>query len=468
MAEPRDSATFLEDVSAIVQQKYMPEFTEEYSSRFGRTTNKLFRLDEMEITGDGRTMQVELAPGDTVRASADVLGAFAAPDRFEPGTLKARFNKQTTSANDFIQISASAQVDDIDIEEAGKGSIVDFCDRIYKQVMPNYEEHLAQLRQSSRNAVQAWCNGTPTLNNSWYIGGATSTATNTGGLRVAVDNGSIANFRRGARLDFINPATGTVRAGNVRVTDVNEADLTIGVAFTSDQSFAPWVSTGDLATVADNDYIVRSGEYNAGLYSMGAWFSRPVAGESFLGGVDRTTAAFRWLNTRATREGSAAIQVNKSMFNAAAIMLGFLSEDDDTGPVIMTDPTIHQTLRDQIGEDAFIQLPVDDDRMKRFANFGSVGLNYQHGVFGVVKIAADPLCPPNVVRIIASNTWKALYYGWRGLRPVPSGKGGHWYRMNEAAPNTGLGKMWKADWYAIQTDFCTQPWKNGQILNVTA
>lgn len=464
MAEPFDSATFLEDVSDIAQTQYFREFTKEYPDRFNTVTNSLFDPEAVEVTGTGKVMQVELAPPDTVRMSSDPLGPFAAPDTLEPATLTVRFNKQTTTSSDFSEVSASVQVDDIDIQEAGKGSIVDFVERVYDAVQPNYDEHLAVLRHATRTAQIAQVNGTPKLNNSFYLSGASSTATNAGGLRVAVDNGSIAAFRRGTRLDFVT-SSGVVHAGNVRVTDVNPADLSIGVAFTS-TGIAPRASTGNLANVVDNDLIVFSGEFNKGIYSMGAYFGRPSTGDSFIGGADRTDAAKRWLLPTAINEGSSTTRITKSMFNSLAIAMGFRSPDTQTGMVFMSDPTIHQALRDDIGEDAFIQLPTDDSRMRRFAHFGNIGLTYQHGQFGVVKIAADPLCPSNCVRVIAPQTWKSLYYGWRGLRMMPGDVRG-WYRLNEPTPNQGKGKIWKCDWYALQADWCTQPWLNGIILNVS-
>lgn len=463
MAEPFDAATYLEDVSAIAQSQYFPEFTEETPKYFGKTTNRLFDLDMSEVTGQGRTLQYEYARADTVRSQLDPLGAFAPPDSFQANSITVRFNKQTTSTNDFNEISASGQVDDIDIQEAGKGSIVDFVDRIVRQIQPNYEEHLAILRHLPRTAILGALDGSVVArNNSWYFAGATATASNTNGLRAILTGGSIAALRPGTRIDFLNPTTFAVNAGNVMVTDVNPADKSVGVSFNGGTGISARYSTGNLANVGTTDKIVFSNEYGKGLYSMGAWFGRPTAGETFVGGVDRSTAAYRWMLPTSTREGATATRITKSMFNDLAIAQGFRSEDAQQGMVWMTDPTIHQALRDELGEDAFIQIPVDDSRAKRFANFGLSGLNYQHSQYGVVKIEADPLCPPNVVRVIALGTWKGLYYGWKGLRPVEK-----WYRLNDATPNVGRGKIWKQDWYALQTDVCIQPWLNGQILNVT-
>jgi hypothetical protein len=469
VAEPHDAATFLEDVSAIAQTQYFPDFTEESPRLFGSTTNRLFDLDMEAITGVGKELKYEFSRGDNVRANSDPLGSFAAPDAFVPGNLTVRFNKQTTSANDFTELSASCQVDDIDIQMAGKGSIIDYVERIGSQIMPNYDNHMAILRHLPRTAVLGTLSGAVVARNDRLTHAqSTATASNTNGLRAIISGGSIAALMPGTRISFLNPTTFAVNAGNVAVTDTNPADRSFGVAFATSGVTAKR-STGNLANVGTADLIVFGNadgttEYGKGLYSMGAYFARPAAsGDSFIGGVDRNSTTYRWLNPTVTREGSSSATISKSMFNDQAIAMGFRQEAAMNGMVWMTDPTIGQALRDEIGEDAFIQIPVDDSRAKRFANFGLSGLNYQHSQFGICKIESDPLCPPNVVRVLAPGTWKGLYYGWKGLRPVES-----WYRMNDGTPNAGRGKIWKRDYYALQCDWCIKPWLNGAILNVTA
>lgn len=465
MAEPFDSAWLLEDASALIQQQYFPEFTEESPSRFGSVTNKLFKPASEAITGDGKTMQVELAPGDTVRFGVDPLGAFASPDMFQSGTLKVRFNKATTSTNDFSHISAACQTNDIDIEVAGRGSIVDFVERMYKQIAPEFDEKLAIHRHIGRTALVGTVSGTPTLNNAPNITQATGTATNAGGARFVITGGSVSYFRAGTRIDIYNGST--LVAGNVAVTDSNPADLSLGVQFVSGSNPVR-NSTGNLASVASGYSVYYSGERNAGMYSLGAYFSSPaITGDSFIGGVDRASTSYRWLIPTTTRAGAASnATLTKSMIDDLAVAMGYRSEDE-YGPVITCDPTLHQKLRNEYTEAAFLNIPDGDNRLKRFANFGAMGLNYQHPVFGLVKIQADVLHTPNVVRFITPETWRTLYYGFKGLKMMPGTKGG-WYRVTENTPNTGLSKIWKCDWYALACDWCSQPWKNGQILNVSA
>lgn len=470
MAEPFDAATYLEDVSAIIQQKYFTEFTEEWGSRFGKVSNQLYSFGSEAIGGDGKTMQVELAPADTVRASTNMLATNSNPDSFEAGTLKVRFNKTSASLNDFTQLNASAQVDDVDVRLQGQGSIVDFVERIYNQVVPNYDEHMAVLNNLPRTALIGTVAATPTKNDNITIGSASATASKSAGMRFYTTDASPAIFKRGTRLDFVNASTGAVYAGNVRVTDVNPGDPTgpsVGVEFIS-SGITARQSTGDVANVVSGAKIYFSGEANAGLYGVGAWFSRPAAtGDSFLGGVDRMASGYRWMVPKATREGSSSATITASMFDDQAIAMGYVIEPGQNGMVFVTDPKMHQKLRNEIFQSVIIQQPLDDSTKERFANFGSVGLNYQHGHFGTVKILSDPLCPPNTIRILDPKTWKMLYYGFNGLQPV-AGERGNWYRMNENTPNTGRSLIWKADWYAIQAGWCSKPWKNGVILNVTA
>jgi hypothetical protein len=202
------------------------------------------------------------------------------------------------------------------------------------------------------------------------------------------------------------------------------------------------------------------------MYSLGAYFSAPTAGESFIGGVDRNSSGYRWMIPVTSRAGATAATLTKSMVDDLAIAMGYRQEDE-YGVVVTTSPDLHQKLRNEYTEAAFLNIPDGDNRLKRFANFGTMGLNYQHPVFGLVKVMSDVLHVPNAVRVIVPETWRSLYYGFRGLKMMPGTKGG-WYRVTETTPNTGLSKVWKCDWYALQTDWCSQPWKNGQILNVQA
>lgn len=461
MAEPIDSAWILEDASVLYRELYQPQYDEQYN-RMGMVTNKLIRFGNELIGGDGQTMQTEIGAGDTTRPTNDPLSAIAAPDMFEASSIKARFNEIDTTDNDFTRFSASCMTSDITIKNGGKGAAVDVARRMEQQIIPDYENKLAIFRNIARTGRLALVNGTVKQNNLLYWADAASTASNSVGARFKVDNGSIGYFQRGIRLDIKDPS-GTYRAQNVRVTDVNTTDLSIGVEFITSTTNPVRTSSGNLANVTDNDEIYFSGTLNKGYHGFGSWFSRPASsGDSFIGGRNRQASGYRWLNPVATREGAATAKITKSMFDDAAIAMNFRNEKE-YGVAITSGLAVHQAIRNELGEASFFQLPTGDSRAERFMHFGTIGLMYQHPAFGPVQIVADPLHPDNSVRIITMETWRSYFYAFRGLQPV-----GPWYRVTDTAPNTGNGLIWKRDWYSLQLDFCRNPGMNAIILNISA
>lgn len=467
MAEPLDSAVFLEDVSAIVQQQYFDKYEVQYASRFGRVFNKLFKPEAEAIVGDGKTMQFELGPADSVRFQVDPLGNIASPQRFLPGTSKVRWNRQDTTKHDFTQGSARCQFDIYTIEEMSKGTIVSAADRVYDSIQKDWDEKLAIMREAGRTGQLGLVNGTPKQGNRENFNDSTATPTNTTGVRLKIKTGSIAQIRANARYDFVTSA-GVVHAGNLRCNDIpNYTDKSASFSFIS-TGLPGEASTGNVANIVDGDIIVFSGTFNAGMFSVGAYYSTPTPGESFITGADRTVAGNRWMIPQRLRGDAsfAAARITKSMFNDAAIAMGYLDEDSEHAVVFRSDPFQHQNIRDEIGEDAFIQYPTGDERAARYGNFGSIGLNYQHGTFGTVKIMSDALARPDRVEILLNNTWHALSYGWQGLRALKDG-GSHWYRMNQGTPNTGKGLIYAADWMGNVCDWCTRPWQNAVILSLS-
>lgn len=474
MAEPIDSAVILQDVLNVHQEMYMKNYVEQYA-RSGQVVNKYFSPASEIASGDGVTAQNEHGPSDSVRVSTDPLGALSSPGVFNPVNVKIRFNQQTPSSSDFTRYSGSAQVTDIDIENAGRGSIVDLVQRLHNQVVPDYEEKRAVLRHQPRTALLCAVNGTPKQANRRIFSLCTATATNATGMRIQISGGSPAYFKQNWRYDFYSSDGTTLHAGNVVCSSMpNTGDTggpSIGFAFTSAGTGVQpsAVSTGSLGSVATGDLVYISGTKDQGPYSLGSYFATPAAtGDSFIGGVNRESPTYHWMVPRQTREdASSNARITKSMFNDLQIAMNF-NDEAGFGVSITSDLTLHQAMRDEIGEPSFIQLPIDDSRMKRFAQFGIVGLIYQSPAFGVVQIVADPLHPANEIRVISTNEWKTYFYGFKGLKRMPGDTGGGWYRMNDVAPNTGRGLVYKCDWYSLECDWHPRPWRNGRITHVSA
>jgi hypothetical protein len=474
-----DAAALLEDVSGVIQEQYFPEFTEETPALHGKTTNKLFKPMMEEITGDGKTLQVEIRRPDSVRPMSNALADFENPDVFEEETIKVRFNKKTTANSDFTRISGSCQTNLIDVKEAGKGSIIDLVERMVRQIVPDWEHKVAMLRHAPSTGRIAIVNGTPRENDHWEFDSTTATADNTDGIRFQVDNGSSANFYEGLYVDFWDPTNLNYSAQNIRIEGkINTSDSettsgvgtpSIGGAFIT--SGRNRLSSGDLANVADNDEIYMAGAKDEGMYSFGAYFGRPASDgtDSFIGGKDRADTDNQWLLPLTLREGASAnVQVAKTHFNQLARAMAWEEDEVRDSMVTMMALDLHDTLRDAVGEDSFINIPTNDSRLERFANFGSVGLNYQHPTLGIIKLLGDPMALENTIRFFQPDTWKTLYYGWRGLEAVQGGDIGDWYRMSADATGAGKGAILKKDFWSLCMDFCFSPWMNAQINNVTA
>jgi hypothetical protein len=457
-----NATTVLGDLSDLLKELYFPELIE-VSYRHGNLFTRMFAPRSEPVKGDGENFKFETAKGDTIRFSRSPLRDFAAPRPFQADELKVRFS-ENSATNDFSEISGSGQVSHLDIINAAgsEGSIVKMAERIVKQVREDFQDKLALHHNIDQTAKVALVNGTRKNNDSWYMDGASSYTTDATSMRCYIDGGSIAAFKPGRVFDIYD-SSGNLHFAGAEVTDINADDGSVGFERHDEDS------TADFDDVADNDIFYLSGERNAGMYGMAAWMSRPTDGETFIGGVDRSDADKRYMIPQATREGASAAVFSKSHFDDAAIAAGFVYEED--APVtILADPKLTQAIRNEFGEDAFVQIPTGDDRMKRFANIGSMGLNYQHPQYGIVKVMQDALVTPNSVRILTPADWLMLYYGYKGLQFMPTGEGqGVWYRMESDTPGNGKSKYYKCDAYVPGvTAFCTRPNRQCTILNVTA
>lgn len=464
MAVTDNVASKLLTLDEVLQEQYYPTFLEQ-SFRKGRKTNLLIPFaaeGEFEVEGDGVNVQVERGYGDSSRPSNNPLSDFPTPRPFDPDKYKVRFSEADPSANDFTTINMSAKVTHLQLVTGGAGAIVDCAQRVFEQLAQDYQEKLATLRNLTRSGQLATVNGTPKQNNLPTYSASAATPTNTTGMRILIDDGSIAYFHSNMRLDFYTGATPSAR--NVRVTDVNYGEKSIGVEFLStgdDQS------SGNLASVADNDGIYFSESYGVGMYSLGAWFGRPTAGEVFIGGRDRTAAASRHLLTTAIREGASPTAITLDIFNEAARASNFVQEAEQT-VVVVADTTMTDAVRSRLDDNAVIQQPPTGGTGGRIYEMGAMEVRFQHPQFGQTILMADPLMQPNKIRIIVPETWRSLWYGWRGPMMMPQGEGyGTWYRMEAATPGTGKGKIYKTDGYANHCDVCLQPVKNISIEAVT-
>lgn len=459
MAQPFDSATTLQGVSNIIREQYDEEFTDQVFFT-GQITNRLLAPNKTKpVVGDGETFQVEIAHAFNGRMDTDVVSDFPAPSAFQANKLKVRFNERDNTANDFVKFATTGRVSEHELRGVScDDQAVDIAERIEKEMRGDYDLLLAIHRNLDRTARIAQVNGTPRQNDADNLNSCTVTPTTT--MRCIIDNGPIAAFQPGMRYQFYNTG-GALLFDDAIVTDYNPVDLSVGFARATNNS------TASFASVADNAEIFLTGERNKGMHSVGSWFSTPTSTDSFIGGVNRSTPTNRYLTVKRTRVGSASKIISRSDVDDLSNAMSYV-QDAEIMVAVVCDPTMHTKLRNDIGEDAFIPWPSDTAMAKRWMHFGSIGLTYQHPIFGVVKIAADPLSIPNDVRVLTPDMWMALQHGKKGLQFMPGSVGGLWDRMESNVPGQGKGMFWQVQAYALHCDFCRKPGLQGRILNVTA
>jgi hypothetical protein len=463
MAEPFASSTTLtlDAVSAVIQEQYFPQFVEQIN-RAGSTTNRLFQPRAEAVVGDGEWFQNETAPSDTVRANTDMLANDQQPRPFTAAKIKVRFNQSDPSTNDFTRFTGVGRVDMWTLENGSGGTIIDIAQRVYMEIFSGYNYRLAMLRNADRTARIA-TTSTKTNSDGLYSGGCSAYTTGSTTCRLVITAGSIAALAQGSVIDIYTTAGVLVFSG-AQVISCNPADpagpsLSLARANSS--------STANFDNVTTGQYIYFSGEINQGMYSMGAWFSRPTSTDSFIGGVNRFSPANQWLVTTATREGQTARLIQKADFDALANAMNFIQDGTIPISVAITDIPMNTALREAIGNDALITWPSTGGNEDRYANFGSTGLLWQHPAFGKVSIVSDPLAVSNSVRFMVPDDWIALTSRFSGLHWMP-GTQGVWNRMVADTPNTGYGYYFQCDAVAAHCDYCKRPRYQGQILNVTS
>lgn len=467
MAEPFDSAFTLQSVSNIIREKYA-ERVEDQVFATGSATNRLFKPDSEGISGDGKTFQVIDKHGYAGRMGSDILADFPAPARFGAQKVKMRINERDPSSNDLVRFSLSIRTSEPELKGiTNDGQAVDLVETLMNQARGDTDFLMALHRNLSRTARVALVNGTPAQNDRKVFADASATPSTSAGLRVPIDNGPIMAFQPGLFVEFRDASTGALHWSG-RVTDYNPADNSVGF---ENVTSGPITSSGTITTVVDNDEIYISGERNQGMYSLGAWFSSPTTTDSFIGGVNRSTATYRYLQTTQVRESTSTASrvIAKSDFDDLANAMSYVQDMGPMPVVFLVDPTMATKLRNDIIEDLMIPWPSDSGVGEKYANMGSIGLTYQHPIFGVTKLLSDPLAIPNTVRFITPEYWRSQRAGNKGLTFMPGTIGNSfWNRLPSATPGNGGSMFYQAEAYMLAGDWCYRPRFQGQISNVTA
>lgn len=466
MAVPFDNATTqLTTLSAAMRRFYHDNFPKMYG-RFGKKTNRVFKPSKLRIDGDGVVVQVSSGNLYGARVDTDINGDFPTPRAHAADSYTVTLS-ETAASNHMRRMGISLQVTHLDLKRKAntKAAAEKFTTELVKQSLENIGESVALHRHLDSTAKVCDINGTPRQNDNRLFTSCTATPAANTGARAPIDGGSIAAVPAHLVLDRY---TGSTKDGTVEVSDYNPRDTSVGLENfnTTTNSIDRTVSLSDLA---DNDSLYISGERNKNILSLGHWFSDPSSGDSFFG-KDRTAYNARWLLPHKSGPTSAT-QFDKTHLDDASIQMGYISEEDEGGYVVLTTPELEQRFRNQIGADVLIQFPSTEQKGRLVAQYGFDGNLYRHPHLGRVVLQSDPFAPANKIYGLKIGDWETLFAptegGEHGFEWLP-GTEGMWYRMPSSTAGGGNTTTYRCDGMLIMCDICLDPRQQFQVINVTA
>lgn len=462
MAQPYDGAVLstLALVSDMFNEVVSPDLLEPPMA-LGGWTSKTFNPKNDAITGDGKTYKIRYQRSAPATATRDMLAEFGDADPTAVSEYRIRFNQSDQSASDFGRISAPVQVSIYDIQNKGKGAIIDLVETLVSDFKKDIRNQKNLWRNVGQTGVLCLVNGTKKNNDAQEMALCSAYTTGATSFRANIDNGPIARLSPGMRVDVYSGST--LVADRLKVTDVNPFDVSgpsVGFEIQSGSTIA------NCDGVADNTKIVIYNSFNQGPITLEDWMSGPTAtSESWIGGIDRTSKKYRQLIVPRMRYGSTAATIGKTHLDDLMIARGYLMEDDDI-TVIRANPELDQTLRNQIEAAAFITMPGDTERRKRFAQYGTSGFTYQ-SPNGIVSLQTDPLMLPDRFDAYCFEDWYECTYGPSGVQIMPGDGGmGNWFRMASATAGGGRTVIFRMEAMQLFVDRCQRPQCQARVLNL--
>ena len=474
---------FMDDALFLFEKNWRPDVMEE-DFRMGAITNGLLMPNKKETVGqDGVHIHSKLTHAFNVTSSRNPNGDGPTSVAVPTGrNIHYKFRPDATD-NDFMTMHGANEFRYTDIvQRAGQYAatgdenfVRDFAAEEAEQTMDVFTFYLALHRSIRRDAILCQQNGVGKQDDNENYTAATATPAAGTGARIKIDGGSIALFQEGMRV--IPYSSGTRQyVGVLEVRGINYDDESIGLWDVDNPTTADYSAVG----LADNIDLVLAGPdgttmYNTGMYGPAEWMSTPVSGESFLRdsdtgtAIDRTTRDGRFLSVNRIREGQSAAQIHPDHMLAAGTAMGLRSDNAMyKGCVATLHPRLHDTLRQRLGEEAFITVPSTESSAARALNLGSQKVFYQHPVLGQIALLADPMQKPDALWLRQTQDWISLFP--LGAAPRIWSRrdlGGYYFKQGDTVGGP-ISKMLRRDMMLVVGDYCYKPKNQAAVLNLTA
>lgn len=414
----------------------MPKFDGPVVNQVHRHGNPLARLirpgEIVPLSHDaadegGRTFRMRTGFGDTARAGLDLLADINAPRRSRSDKIRVRCNAVDSANNDVHRIETAGRLNFFDMKRAGESpdEAAEIAQQHIEDAVSGYDTTIEVLMNVAKDAVIGLVNGTKKNNDAPDYGTATTYTSGSTSARFKVDNGSIGLYRENMHITVRNPSGDALRADELRITDVNYEDFSIGVT-TTDRTAA---SVDNLNGIADNDEIYRSGEEDSGFKGgFGEIFKTSYASDSWFGGVDRNSADKRHFIPIRTRISASTSHMSESIMNTLARAVGYKAGGDGVEQrysIVMGQVAVDDWRRDEAAGTTKNRPAVGGDRIQS----GELGLVYAHPILGKVNIVATQTAPDDRAVLFYPPDYQMLFGGLRGTHVLTgSTTAGMWER----------------------------------------
>jgi hypothetical protein len=455
MSLPLDQAVTLQSVIDIHEEQYHGDFLK-VPHLMGSATTRLLKFEGQPVVGDGLNFKTKRFGGDPARFSRDALGNFPEPQAFTPEEMKLRWNERTAASNDFCKIAASVQVSDYQIANvSNEGQVVDLADELLKDLRENVAFKLAASHRLPRTGLLGQVNAatySKRQGDKIDYGSCTAYTADHTTMCIVIDNVAPAMIKEGVEYDFYSSG-GALQMYRARCVRVNFGDHAEGngvVAFFERGGSTTDPATADFDDVADNSYIYFSGcKDNLG-YTVESWMQRDTSGSTFMGGVDRNTPTFGYLNPTQIRLNTSAVavtseQISKTHLLKAAQVMARMFDTEQRVVMMMHDDLI-DSLRSRTEEAFWLSVPTTKTGEKRQINLGSMSLAFQHPSLGQVTVEGDQFMTPDHFDVLQDQDWRTVTYQTKAWRFMP-GTQGKFYRPQSSSADGSQGMFWRADGY---------------------